>query len=518
MSVYTPSYQVEWMGPGGTWLTIGIWVPPGPSGDSLVLGLSVEHATEGNAENPVFLGDSSMSRARVKLRDLLTFVGEEWADRRIRIRQRMLGATLRTVFEGIITNRRIDLAADTVEYNCAGYADLVKRSKAITDLRIWRRAATETTATSIEDPSHPDYAGGLINEALFRAGFRPLEQDTNPAYIAAARGWYSLDNALFIPKHSWLAGENTWAECAELARSCGGQMYQDQNGVIRFRSPFTPTQGLVSLTWTEDDYANIQEDQGTGATVTSVRVPWMLRAEQVPYAAFELAEPVIVPAKGVNQYGILDLPVVMPIARWDDIPFVVNGYKATLSGLSEENFVVSDFSHTRILPTPGQAVFVQAMELGAQWLQLRIHHTYDKPLVVNRLVLNATPIAVIAQGEVVVGSGTSQFKFKPSVYISDEAHARQLAEMLLAFFSEPRPKRTITGLLYDERRYIGERIRVSSARLGLSSVVHVITAIRPKDSALMDVDCVPVDDLPQFDQLFVIGESYSPSAVRQVVW
>lgn len=511
MTTYTPTYEASWWN-GSSFATI--------TGDD-VLSLSLSYATDGDETNPFFVGDRSEMNADITLRSVATYLSATWQDRRFRIRQQMMSGSLRTVFEGIITNRTIRLAADTVAYRAIGYADLVRRSKAVTDLRFRRRGATRTTATSIEDLTNANYAAGLINEALWKAGGRPLEQDTNSTYIAAARFWYSCDDSLFIPEYGWQASENTWDECARIARDSGGQMYQAENGVIKFRSPFTPTQGTITVTWTEDDYGDIEEARDTWLAVEQVRVPWSLRAPQPPQVAFEQPEPVIVQPGAGGAYGILDLPVfkpTLPILVWDDLPLSGGVHKNTLSGLSEEAFIVSDFSGVRTWPKAGESVFVEAREIGAQWLQLRLHHTYDKPLVFNRLVLRATPIAVVASGEVVVGSGLSQFAYDDSVYVNTETHAEQLGEMMLAFLGTPRPVRKIKGLIYDERRYLGERINLTSSDLALSAVAHVITEITPDDGELMDVNVVPVDDLPQYSDLFIIGNSYASGDVKQVIW
>jgi hypothetical protein len=512
MTTYEPAYQLEWHN-GSQFVSID---------NDFVLGIDLDIETDGDENNPFFLGDQSEAAAQIKLRSVASFYNQAWEDRRIRVRQKMMGTTLRTVFEGIINHRRAGAAADTITFGCAGYGDLIRRSKAVSDLYYRRRGATETTTAvwdtnkSVDDPANPNYAAGLINYALWVAGGRPLELD----YLyPSARFYYSCDNSLFIPEWTWLAGEDTWAECAEIARTCGGQMYQADNGVIHFRSPFTPTQGLVSLTWDEGDYADLEEDIGTSVKADRVKVPWSLRAIQPPGVAFDLAQPVIVPAKGASTYGTLDLPIFtpeLPIWRWDDLSGTPP--TATLSGLSSENLVVSDFSNVRIKPTGGQAVFMQAREIGAQWLQLRLHHTYNKPIVFNRIVLNATPIAVVATGEVVVGNGSSQFNFDPSPYISSEPHARQLGEMLLAFYNKPRPVRRVKGLIYDEWRYQGERVRLSNSDFGISNEVHCIVGLHPRNGNTMDADVIPVGDLPQYDQLFVIGETYASSAVRQVVF
>jgi hypothetical protein len=513
MTNYVPEYEVLWH--NGTTFA--------PIDDDFVKSIDLDMASEGDEQNPFFMGDTSSAEASVTLRSVSTFRVEAWEDRRFRIRKRLQGSQLRTVFEGVINNRNLHVKPDQVTFAATGYADLVKRTKAVSPLFYRRRGATRTTSSSQEDPSASGYGGGVINYALWQAGGRPWEQDF---LYPAAKFYYSCDHALFVPEWTWLNGEDAWEECASVARACGGQLYQDHNGVVRFRSPFTPTQGLLGFSWNEGTYGDISEGRSTKVKIDKVRVPWSFRAVQPQQVLWELPEPVLIPAKGASSefatYGYLDLAAFtpdLPVYAWDG--FDGAGDARGISFLTEGDFQVTDLSNVPVTPRRNQAeskaVFFGVQELGAQRVQLRLNHTYTQPIIWNKLILRGAPVAVVDRGEAVAGSGSKQFSFEDNPYVSSADHGQQLAEMFLAYYDAARPVRTVKNLIYDENRYIGERGALTCADLGIADEVHVITAIRPKNGDLMDADVVPVGDLPQYANLYIWGQSY-PVWNKQAIW
>lgn len=504
MTYLLPTYELEWWD-GTSWDSI-------PDADVKTVSLTLE--TDTDPTSPFFIGDQSTASASLTVKSVATYYGEDWEDRKIRIKKQLLTGVLARRFEGIIVARKTSVANDEISYDCVSYAELVRRTKIHSPLIRRRRGATKTSLSSIEDPSDGDYAGGLMNYAFWQAGGRPWEQDFD---YPDALFYYSCDWALFKPEWSWLNGEDTWDECARLARACGGQLYIDHNGVVRFRSPFTPTQGAISLTWDEGDYQDISESVSTKAVTTQVNVPWNYREVQGVQVLWELPEPTSVPA---NTYtDLASFTPDWPVYVWEAFDAV--GDQVYLSQLNKGDFLVSDLSNFEVTPArnaaDGTYVRFEVLEIGGQHLRLRLQHDRDAPIIWNRLVLRGAPVQVIDAGMVEVGSGDEQYIFEDNPFVSSPDHAEQLGEMLLAYLGTPRPLRTLVGLIYDEDRYPGERANVTSADLGLSAVAHVIAGIRVKDGGTMDVDCIPVADLPQYADIYVWDETPASWSL-QAVW
>ena len=209
--VIVASYTVEWK-PSAVWTDITSSVIAVPDGASEL---------SGGGDQPLAFGDNAESRCTIEVLDTLT-AGADVTGTPIRVTFTMDGTAIEA-FVGIIQEQQEKTTEATVTFSCAGVAELVRMTKAYSPSFYLRPAATKTTTTSVEDYTDSDYAAGLMNYALWRAGGRPYEQAIS---YPGAKFYYSLDQAILSPTWSWLAGEDGWAELQKLAQAAGGQLYQ----------------------------------------------------------------------------------------------------------------------------------------------------------------------------------------------------------------------------------------------------------------------------------------------------
>ena len=201
MPIHLISYTVEWK-PQGVWLTI----PAGAIED-------FDGASESaQSDIGVGFGDTALTTATVKVKRS-ALGGLPTARTPIRLTP-AVDAVSSKAFVGIITRRS---GVDVVTLECAGIlSDIARRLKdTYTPVRRLRPLATRTTASSIEDPANSSYVGGLVNEALWRAGLRPVAQIGS---FPNADGYYACDQALFAADFGWLAGDDGYAELLRAAR------------------------------------------------------------------------------------------------------------------------------------------------------------------------------------------------------------------------------------------------------------------------------------------------------------
>src|SRR6185295_3679821 len=261
MAVHSISYLVEWK-PQGVWLTI----PAGAVED-------FDGASESaQSDIGVGFGDTALTTATVKVRRS-ALGGLPTARTPIRLTPTVDALSARA-FVGLITRRS---GVDVVTLECAGIlADIARRLKdTYTPVRRLRPIATRTTASSIEDPANSGYAGGLVNEALWRAGLRPVAQIGS---FPTADGYYACDQALFAADFGWLAGDDGYAELLRCARAAGGQIYQRDDGVVIYRQPYalisTPTytfsDRLANATDSLGVYGDIDEEEATTQYATKI--------------------------------------------------------------------------------------------------------------------------------------------------------------------------------------------------------------------------------------------------------
>lgn len=455
-----------------------------------------------NRDNAVAFGDSSDTSATVVLKDDLAGFG--WQRKAIRLTFSINGVPA-VAFAGVMIGRRRNSLEQTITIECKGYAELIRSTRAYSPILHRRPVATKTTATSVEDPTNVAWRGGLINYLLWMSGGRPLEQDSNPTYAAAAKFWYSCDQALISPLWSWTAGEDGWNECLRLAQASGGQVYQALDGTIRYRQPYGIADGSSIYTFDEDVYgeSGVDEQETTDQLMTAVSCTYVQRQLRAMQKIVEETESHII---GIGETYTIVVEPNWPIATLD-----LNG-----SGqLKSECFTISYpwFGN----PALGSEYTVTHNHL-AQRITIAITNVSAYPLILWGYTLKGQPVVAGASGNVTVGSGELQRTLTDNPYIQTAHDARRLAKLHLKFYGSARPVRTIRSCAYDPARTVGEIVGLTCARFSLTASPHIILSISHDDTGLFaDYDLAYVGDLPKTSDYFQVGPDYTGISKRLTV-
>lgn len=479
MSVKTAKYQVEWK-PAGSWVDITSSVLTARGGTEIT----------GNRDNALAFGDSSDSQAEFEALDGLASTA--WARTPVRITYTVNGVAVKA-FAGIITGRK--RGDDGLSFDCVGYADLVRATKAYSLPYSRRPVATKTTAASVEDPSNTAWRAGLINWIFWNAGGRPLEQNSNPTYAAAAKFWYSCDQAALAPTWSWVEGEDGWAEAQKLAQASGGQVFQSADGTVMYRQPYGYADATALYTFNESTYLTVDEEQSAAKVSDSVRCSFIQRDERPMQKVAEDSTPQII-YPGNTAYLVVEpsWPITTLELKTDGLSLVDNAVQVTFG------------SGEKALPATHYGAFAT---VSAKQINVEISNQTIYPLQLWGYVLRGRPIMASEGGSVIVGSGVNQRTLDDNPYIQTEAHARRLASLYLKYYAAPRPVRGLSGCDYDPARYVGEVVNLTVTKWGIVAQPHVILSIEHDDTGLSaSYKMAYVGDLPKNSDYFQVGPSY----------
>ncbi len=476
-------YQAAWNLGGAGWTDITAFVISADGGGEL----------SSNRDNAVAFGDSSDTSATVTLKDDVASFA--WQRQSIRLTFAING-TPAVSFAGIMVKMTRNSQGQTVTFECHGYAELLRTTKAYSRLIHRRPIATKTTSTSVEDPTNISWRGGLMNFIFWSAGGRPLEQ--NFTYTNAIF-YYSCDQALIAPLWSWTAGEDGWEECLKLAQASGGQVYQGLDGTVRYRQPYAIADATATYTFSEDVYGpdGVTQEEGTEQLVTQVSCTYVQRQLR---AMQEIVKETNSRILAIGETQIIVVEPSWPIYSID-----------TDSGgaLKSECFVVG-------FPWFGTPVLNTDYSVGLDWQAQRITLTFVNlsayPIVIWSYSLKGMPVVAGTQGNITIGSGATQKKIGDSPYVQTEHDARRLCKLTLKFYGATRPLRSISECIYDPARTVGEVVGLTNARLGLTASPHIILSISHKETgALSDYTLAYVGDLPVASDYYQVGPTYGAS-------
>lgn len=483
----TLAYNVE-LYSGGVWTAVN---------DNAVLDVQTSHSQAISDDGGTFGADSE---ATATVQVLTTSHGLASQEQPIRISYSIDGGGYDYVFWGVVSNRRRSLT--NAEWQCEGPKRRIAKTRAYSPAFYRRPIATKTSASSIDNPGDANYAGGLINYALWFADGRPYEQaGTYPN----AAFYYSLDQAIIAPDWSWLAGDDAWAECLNLATACGGQLFQSESGIVIYRQPLAFGAGSATYTFDEGVYTDLDEEDASTYAAT-------LQCSYIPRAARPMQEV-------VND----DTPRL--IAPNETILFAVEPEQPLKSlYLTQWNLLPAEaFQMTRLDGEPvayeSGSGFNHVVAYAAQRVELAVANHTSGPIILNRLILRGEPITSGEPASITVGSGAKPILTLPdNPNIQSESAAKKIANMSLAFYSVQRPQRTISGCPIDLARYVGEAVNLSNSTMGISGK-HIITGIDGDDTGgKVRYTLVPTANLPIDNQYYKASSTYAYGSVRALVW
>lgn len=439
--------------------------------------------------------------------------GTAWRGKRIRIGYGFATSNKVTKFVGVITGRARGRESGT--WRCEGLDVLIEGEKIWSPLFVKRSIATRTTLTSIEDPSNAGYRGGPINYLFWAVGGRPLKQ---AASYPNALFYYSCEQALLGPKYAWHAGENPWNELERLVQVCGGQVYQDDSGVMRYVGPFSLAQGTPTYTFTDapltaeqrvslnaGPYEDHSEDSTLEQTVTAVTCTFTTRLVQGFQQVYEQVDPLDRPIRP-GQTVTLTCDTQLPIYDANRVTVEVD---AGINRLGAK-------------PTASQLV-ATITDRKATRFTVTLQNTASDPISVYALRLRGRPISAgppetvffSASGEL---DTTRVLEVPDSALIQARSHGERLCRMLWDFHVGEHGLITLTGCPMDTRRYVGEPVSFTSSAWGETNTKCRIVAIRPTGDGFMEVELGRAGVLPVATDFFIIGQSYADADVRQLAY
>lgn len=483
MTVYTSDFLVEWK-PAGSWVDISAHIAY----------VSGDFELSGNKANALSFGDASDLRCSVKTKGL-SLQATAYLDIPLRFTP-TINAVSEYAFWGVIAGRDRDLTSLT--FACEGFQRLIARTRVYSVARFRRPVATATTIASVEDPDDGAYQGGLINEALWRAGGRPFEQAGT--YPAALFYYSAPEAAILAPEWSWLAGENAWDECLKMAQAAGGQLYQGADGVVYYLQPLSFGEGTAAYTFADTlaaatnrqgVYQELTERGSGEQTVTKVMASYIPRVKQALQEVLNDTTSRQLPPLDTTTI-ILEAqnPLASLLLVGGTLPF--DAIKATF--MDGKPIVAGDLDIT--------------VTLKAQQITLAVENTSAYPIVINAIVLQGEPIVAGEAGTVSAGSGDVAMTLQDNPFVQSQAHAERLCTMRLAFHASTLPLRSATGCVYDPARLVGETVEVDCSPWSLSGIPHLIVAKQhDKTGMVASYDFVPVDGLPKMSDFFIVGST-----------
>jgi hypothetical protein len=499
---YTAGFRAYWK-PAGSWVEI----------TSHIKQISGNLELAGDKSNALAFGDSSTIACAMETLDLsLQATAYDGVPAKVDF---TIAGNEQRGFTGIITGR--ERAKNTMAFQCEGYKRTISRTRIHSPMFERRPAATKTTATSIENPAVSNYAGGLINYALWQSGGRPLEQI---ATYPTATFYYSVpEYAILSPDYAWLAGEDTWDECLKLARASGGQLYQDRSGTIVYKQPLSFGNGTALYTFDENMYGDLKEAALTDQAATKVICPVIPRTKQLVQTVIEDSTPRRIPG-GVGQTLTITLEPQNPIAA--------NGWLLVAPTTAIPRYQLPADAIRAVfgsgsVPTVN-VHYGYTVATAAQQIVLVFTNKTAWPITVSNLIIKGAPV-VAGETETVTSVSvvlTDPEKYRTMTlpdnpYIQTRSHGQRIADMTIAFSANALPLITASDCLYDPDRYVGESVNLARAAWGLSATKHLIVAKRDsKTGTRADYDMVSVAGLPYSDQFFTVGPTHWAGTVKRL--
>lgn len=497
----TVDYTIK-VKPAGVWLT----VPKGA-----ITSVSGSEETGGSDDNPFAFG------TRPTIEHTIKGVGSvlrAYAWERTPI-------TVDTIIDSISVKSFVGVikgySGDNLEvtWNCTDFlSELALRSRDLFSPPFAHKAvATATTATSTEDPLTPGYKAGPINWGLWQTGGRPQLQ---AASYPGADYYYHCDHALCAPDISWYAGENGLETAMLLAQATGGQLFQDSEGVVRFRQVLNvgdvtgvPTYTFSGIRASATDafgvYAKASDRGDTAQFATkfvATYTPRFLRPMQ------EVIDDTTI--RLVRASDSAHTVIIIPQWPLNRIEMIAPGILAA----DKINAVWMVGSAVQ----QGASGYDQTVTLDAQRLTVVFDNNVAAPFVIREIKVNGEPWLAGETGRVELGSGEIKRDAVDNPFIQYKEHAEQILGMDVAFYGVAHPIITLEDLPFDTRRYLGEIVYVTDTDLGIAHVQHVIVGRTFKSIHAVDYKVARLGTAPTGTDFFEVGTTDYSGQTKYVAW
>ncbi len=486
MAVDTSNYLVQYKS-GGQWHTI----PP-----QLVESISTGLAASGG-DHPLGFGDSAEARSS------LQFVGSAIPDlpkdTPFRVKFARASAEAWAHHGGL---QKLQRTWGSVSITTTGHAERMRRTKAYSPAFNRRPVATKTTSSSIEDPANINYRAGLMNYLFWEAGGRPAAQDF---LYPDAPFYYRCDQGLLPPTWSFVNGDDAYAAALDLAAACAGQVYQDETGVMVYRSPLqfaggaqTYTFGLGPGSYGDDISYEISPNSVADVYLCQYEGRAVRPVQEIYNNQISLTIP-------PNHTEILELEPSLPIAQLE----TEAGGLTLLPAALHVTFHGND-----IAPRANPGGYVHNVKVAAQRITLTIGNYSTRAMKVHRITLRGAPIVQTESGSVrhVVRNVPNPIvrTIPQNVFIQSRPQAARLCHLHALFTGEPRRVFSFTAP-FDPNRILGERVGLTAPRWSLTNLPCIIIDRQLDETGrLCRYRLVDATGIPVASDFFQIGtQNYS---------
>ena len=410
-----------------------------------------------------------------------------------------VGAGTARTFTGILTRRERTLTRLT--FRAEGMKKRIAATKAYSPMLNRRPLFTATTASSVDDPASSAWTAGLGNYLFWQAGGRPYEQ---AASYPSAVFYYSCEHAILAPDWTWAAGEDAWAEALKCAQDSGGQLYQDANGVVRYRQIVGYGGGTPAETFTTASYQ----------TLTQTIEPDLLRADKFTCQ--------YVPRRRLGMQQIADDTTPRHIEPGETITVVIEPEQplATLelTGglLNAAALVIAQQDGTRL--AQGAGGYTHTVDSKAARITITITNTSAWPAILYRVVLRGEPVMATEAGSVSSGSGSIERVLEQSPYIQSRDDAQRAVDMAVAFYGTARPVVRVEGVVHSPTRALGDTVALTSSAWGMTAQAHVILGVSHEQGRKTALTLADVSDLPTAADFFIVGVTYTSGDTKKLGW
>jgi hypothetical protein len=495
------------------------------------------------------------------------------------------GSTYSTQFAGFVESRGEGM--NSVNFRCFGYSKYLEYYKEITPLWIDKPAATNipdipsasqvwsTTTSGVwgqffanQDPTTLSGSfTGTINTVFWLLGGRPYKyKDHVKNKSLPVRFWYDCDHAPIMPKFTWLNKENVSNDLVQLAAAAGGQITQDNEGVIQFRNPhsFVPSTN-TAYTVTDSMFSDLSVDETSAVGYGKVIVtfsPRYLGANKVildapigkylPYNEeyeheVEFQQPVDRLTNntyygsgitfgqaggyfGIDQY-ITSKDFVTAVDYNGDTAYVsLKVPQLSSVYFPKKRFYWTGNSNTSywkyekdVSKTAGQVFKVKVKNTDqARRLYLAKISLFGIPMVAGSQQTLKNDIPLEFSGLVTAGiipSGFKEVSVSENPYIQSRDQAQRLMDVIKYLHKRPRPAVRINTLPYNSSLKVGDIIVINSVAYGILNKKHKVVELQiNKTGATMNITCVDVSDIKTREDFFINGEVYPPETTKYLSW
>lgn len=444
-------------------------------------------------------GGAASSTCEVVTKDDVPIV----ADALLRVRFGYDGSNVQ-VFRGVVETVEKDHDSGSQTVKASGALAQLSTTRLFSPLFERRRAATATTAASIEDTTNAYYAGGPINYSFWNAGGRPSAQS---ASYPTAPWYYACDEAVIAPRYAWFAGEDSAAETNNLCQVVGGVIFQRLDGTVVYKHPLNLAGGTPLLTFST-----------TGPNSASVQTIRALKPQSIAAFAERLDIPVT-PRRVEREQLLKDMTPKELIAAGETKTYTLTLDQpartilyTTAPYLPQQCFVLR-YQNGVAVPY-NAANFTHTTSASAAAITISITNTHaTAPFSVEKLSVWGQPLMPNPAQSVKVGTAATTARARTqnaSPLIQDKSHAEQLGNLQLLLGSA----RTLYTFQapYRTGLDVGDVTTLHAPRYGSDRTILLLKV--SINAHVCDWTAVDVTDLPRLSDYYVVSTTPQTTAKK----